>query len=396
VIIQSALDRVIRTLVVSIGVGGLLFTLIGIRGIIDQFSIVNPVYSVFAIALFSVLPVVMAALAFRAPVRILRILAGVHAGGTLLLLALWVPVMTEPNALNGGDLPWMINMITLASSEAAIALSFTAAWGYAVVMVLLCWLVRYITFGAVDPGQAFQDSILIAIFSGFITALIQLTQIAGAQQDKAARSALDSATKTAAADTLKRQRAQYQNFTRDDVLATLGAAVANTVESRTFARRSALLALQKMDQLSSDIPVAVKVPLAQLDSQLRAVAVGSGISWASTLAAPDSPLFIPLEVVDAMTEAMAEAMENSIRHGARRGGRVIHRTARASRLPRGVRVIIKDDGRGFNPRRIPLDRLGIRLNIVQGMAAQPGTKVDIVSSRGRGTTVTLEWNEIPA
>jgi hypothetical protein len=29
------------------------------------------------------------------------------------------------------------------------------------------------------------------------------------------------------------------------------------------------------------------------------------------------------------------------------------------------------------------------------MAAQPGTKVDIVSSRGRGTTVTLEWNEIP-
>jgi two-component sensor histidine kinase len=114
------------------------------------------------------------------------------------------------------------------------------------------------------------------------------------------------------------------------------------------------------------------------------------------LAAPDSPLFIPLEVVDAMTEAMAEAMENSIRHGARRGGRVIHRTARASRLPRGVRVIIKDDGRGFNPRRIPLDRLGIRLNIVQGMAAQPGTKVDIVSSRGRGTTVTLEWNEIPA
>jgi two-component sensor histidine kinase len=393
VIIQSALDRVIRTLVVSIGIGGFLFSVIGILGIIEQWSMVLPAYSVVAIALFSVLPAVMAIIAFRAPVRILRILAGVHAGSTIILIALFVPSMTDPTALYGGNLPWMLNMITLASSEAAIALSFTAAWGYTVFMVLLSGAVRYITFGAVNPSQAIQDSILIAIFSGFMMALIQLTQIAGAQQDKAARSALESATQTAATETVKRQRNQYQNFTRDDVLATLGAAVANTDESRTFARRSAMLALQKMDQLSSDIPVAVKVPIAQLDSQLRAAAVAHGISWASTLSAPDSPLFVPLEVVDAMTEAMTEAMENSIRHGARRGGRVIHRTARASRLPRGVLVIIKDDGRGFNPRRIPLDRLGIRLNILQGMSAQPGAKADIVSSRGRGTTVSLEWNE---
>ena len=50
-------------------------------------------------------------------------------------------------------------------------------------------------------------------------------------------------------------------------------------------------------------------------------------------------------------------------------------------------------GRGFNPRRVPLDRLGIRLNILQRLNSQPGCSAAVVSARGRGTTVTLEWNE---
>jgi len=54
--------------------------------------------------------------------------------------------------------------------------------------------------------------------------------------------------------------------------------------------------------------------------------------------------------------------------------------------------VVKDDGRGFNPRRVGIDRLGIRLTIVQRMEELPGGSATISASPGRGTVVALDWN----
>jgi len=140
-------------------------------------------------------------------------------------------------------------------------------------------------------------------------------------------------------------------------------------------------------------PVTMTMPIDELDKNLRTAAVAAGISYAFSQGADDPELEVPIEVADALVGALTEAMENSNRHGNHRGLRTTVRSVRATRLERGIEVIVKDDGPGFNPSRIGVDRLGMRLNILERMGAQPGTRASIDSVRGRGTTVTLEWNE---
>lgn len=140
----------IRTLVVSIGIGSVLFSLLGLGGIIEQHGFLDPVYSTAAVVFFCGLPPVMAVLAIRAPIRVLRLLAGIHAAGTLFLVLLWVPSMTDPTALEGRELPWIISTITVAATEAAIAVPFAAAWSYMLVIAAVSGVVRFVTFGAAD------------------------------------------------------------------------------------------------------------------------------------------------------------------------------------------------------------------------------------------------------
>ena len=396
-IIQSALERVIRTLIVSIGIGSVLFSILGLPGIIEQYKILDTSFAVVSISVFCGLPPVMAAIAFRAPIAVLRTLAAVHAVSTLLFLVLWIPSMSAPAGLAGGQLPWIINTIAVATSAAAIAFPFIAAWIYMLAVTVISGFVRYVTYGSPDASQSIQDAIMILLLSGFMMSLIQLTLLAGREQDAAARTALDAAAASASAETLERQRARFQAFTRDDVLATLHAASQNTPESREVARQGALLTLQKMNQFSDDSPpLAARIAVTDLDVLLRTAAVTAGISYASSLSSPEGPLDVPAEIGDAIADAMTEAMDNSTRHAGWRDGRVVHRTARAVRLRRGLSVVVKDDGRGFNPRRVGLDRLGIRLSILERVNSYPGAAASIVSSRGRGTSVTLEWNEIPS
>ena len=390
-ILQSALDRVVRTLVVSIGVGSVLFTILALPAIIQQHAILNPVFSIASVALFSGLPPIMALLSLRVSVRTLRILAGVHAAGTLLIVALWVPAMAVP-VIEDGSLPWVIGMITAAVVQAAIAVPFAIAWAYMVVLSLASGVVRFITFGSPDASQAVQDTIMIILISGFLMSLVQLTQLAGREQDEASAAAQELATTTATEQKIERQRNRYRGLTRDDVAATLRAAMKNTPDYREFARRRAVTTLESMGKLSTDLHLTTTVPIAELDSQLRATSISHDVSYASSLAYSDGPTDVPVEVADALIEAMTEALRNSGTHAAARDGRVVHRTARVRLVGPGVEVVVKDDGRGFNPRRVGIDRLGIRLNIVQRMDELPGGSAVIDSAPGRGTVVTLEWN----
>jgi two-component sensor histidine kinase len=391
---QSARDRLTRILVLSIGIGSVLFSVLGVPGIIEQHNYLNPVFSFIMITVFCGLPPVMALLAFTVPVRLLRILAGVHAVCTLVFLALWVPLMTgDPAGMAGGGLPWIVNTIAVATSLSAIALPFIGAWAYMVVIAALSGVVRYLTFGAADPSQAIQDSIMIFLLSGFLLALVQLSLRAGQDQDAAAEVEQQAAAVSGQQAALERRRSRYNAATRDDVVRALEAAVSNSPESRERARDTAVLTLRKLESGEAMAPLAMTMPIDELDRNLRTAAVAAGISYAFSQGSDDDELDVPIEVGDALVGALTEAMDNSIRHGNHRGLRTTVRSVRATRLERGIEVIVKDDGPGFNPSRIGVDRLGMRLNILERMAAQPGARASIDSVRGRGTTVTLEWNE---
>jgi len=389
---RSAYDRVVRTLVISVGIGSLFFTLLGLPGIIDQYALLNQSYSITLIAIFCGLPMLMGLIAFSTPVSILRVLAIFHAASAIVFLVLWVPAMNV-TVIPDGALPWLINMITVAACEAAIALPFLSTWIYVLVAAAVSGVVRFITFGDPDPSMAIQDSIMIVLISGFMIALLQLTVRAGREQDAAARVAQDSAAANAAAETLERQRTRYHAFTHDDVLATLLAASQDGPATHEVTRRSALRAIEKLDQFRDDAPSASSVAVAGLDEHLRGAALAVGVPYESTLSSPLTlPLELPVEACDALTEALTEAMRNSVRHSAWSDGRPVERIATAKRTATGVRIVIRDDGKGFNPRTVGLDRLGVRLSILQRVNSQPGGHAAIVSARGQGTTVTLDWS----
>jgi signal transduction histidine kinase len=386
-IMRSAVDRVIRTLALSVGIGALCFTLLGVPQMIDQFDLLNPVYAVTCILVFAGLPPLMAILSFRISVRALQILAYVHASTALLFVAFWVPAMTV-EVMPDRQLPWIINTITVATCMAATTLPFGWAWVYVVVTAMLSGALRYVTYGAGDPTPAMQDTIMIILISGFMAALIQLSRRAGVEQDAAAVVARNAAAAHAAEETLERQRTRYHAFTHDDVLA----AFQDGPVPSEVTRRSAALTLEKMDRFRDDLSIAPSLNLVEFDSHLRGAAQAQGLPYASSLTAPGAPaLEIPIEVSDALTEAFTEAMRNSQRHADWPDSRPVSRSTRASRTKKGIRLEVTDDGRGFSPRRVGLDRLGVHLSILQRVNSQPGGHASITSSRGNGTTVTLTW-----
>ncbi|WP_284255755.1 ATP-binding protein [Pseudolysinimonas kribbensis] len=85
---------------------------------------------------------------------------------------------------------------------------------------------------------------------------------------------------------------------------------------------------------------------------------------------------------------MSEAVRNSLRHGGERG-RVL-RQVTADVSDRRVRVVVLDDGVGFDAAAVDPTRLGIREGMIRRMALAGG-RAEVVSRPGRGTTVVLEW-----
>lgn len=79
---------------------------------------------------------------------------------------------------------------------------------------------------------------------------------------------------------------------------------------------------------------------------------------------------------------VVEAVRNAIRHGKAREVTVI-----AEKVDRGLRVVIRDNGGGFDPSQVPEDRFGLRA--MTGRAELVGGTVVIDSNEGGPTTVTF-------
>jgi len=389
-ILESARDRIVRILVLSVGLGSIVFSLLGVGAIVRQVSFYPLGFLIVTIVIFCGVPPVMAVFSFRAPVRWLRRVAAGYLVATLVILALWIPA-TLKIPLPGSDTPWILTVITVATSTAAIVLRPVPAWIYLVVIAAASAVVRFEADGGTDALLAFQDGVMTALFSAVMLALLQLTLRAGQEQDAAATAAQDAAATAATSEVLERQRTQYQAFTHDNVLATLLSAARNTPGTLELTRESARGALQKLGEFR-DAPVeGGDLNWDELESLLIAAALDTGVSIEITIDPDAHGLRTPPEVADALTAALAESLRNSIRHAQGTPDEPVNRLATARIRAGGIEIIVADDGQGFNPRRIAPDRLGVRVSILQRVTVVPGCTAEIHSIRGRGTTVRLGW-----
>jgi len=388
-IIESAHDRLIRILAGSVGIGSVAFTLLGIGSIIDQHPYLDTQFSIISVVLFCGIPIVFGLFAYNGPIRLLKVLAATHITVAGLVLAFWVPALTAP--LPHDELPWILDMITVATSGAAIVLSPIPGWFYLGATAVAAGLVRYGSYGGGDALIAFQHGVMMAVFSSVMLALLQLTLRAGREQDAAALAAQQVAATVATAEVLEFQRSRYQSFTHDNVLATLLAAARNTPGTLGITRRSANSALLKLNEFRDEVTLGAEVKSEMLASLLSAATLDTDVEIQIHDDEAGRALRTPVVVADALASAVAEALRNSIRHADWPDLRPVRRDAVVTFSATGIEIVVTDNGQGFNPRRIGADRLGVRVSILDRVNSLRGCRASIQSSPGKGTTVSMSW-----
>jgi len=153
-----------------------------------------------------------------------------------------------------------------------------------------------------------------------------------------------------------------------------------------MAAESANVAIERLQVTASDDSselqeVSVSSFIDSLDANLKRGYPGVEINVTKDLDFP-----IPIAVGIALADATVQAMTNSMQHA----GAKATRQVRIKADNRGLKIVVKDDGKGFWESKIPKDRFGIR-NSIRRRATAVGAEVRIASSPRKGATIILKW-----
>ena len=147
------------------------------------------------------------------------------------------------------------------------------------------------------------------------------------------------------------------------------------------------------------IAVLVSAPTAErpeLGQQMTAAGLVAALRVRVGAIAPDVTLVdertvdaraIPRDAGEALVRAAAQALSNSVEHA---GGGDVARSVVVRANARSVRVIVSDNGAGFEPTTVDPRRLGLRVSIIERMAVFGG-EVALRTEPGQGTRIEMRW-----
>ncbi|QHC71385.1 ATP-binding protein [Rathayibacter sp. VKM Ac-2801] len=171
----------------------------------------------------------------------------------------------------------------------------------------------------------------------------------------------------------------------DTILATLtlvahrGEGVpARVLRDRAAADLALLRGLETGEEPGPEPYEDVGVPEPLLALGRRSATVGVEVRWHGG-AQPR----IRAEVLDALVRATGECLENVRRHS---GAALAH--VSVAEKAGSLRVVVSDEGRGFDPAAVPAGRLGLAESVV-GRVEAVGGAVRVFSAPGSGATVLL-------
>jgi signal transduction histidine kinase len=240
--------------------------------------------------------------------------------------------------------------------------------------------------GAEDIGSATLDATYILLYALAVQALVTLLRVAAIELDSKNDEFAASALRQAEKDATEFESQKLDELVHDQVLTTiLLAAKADTPERKVMAAESASAAIERLQAAASDEV-----------SELQEISVGSFIDslqeslkrgYPNSLISvtKDQDFSLPINVGIALADATIQAMTNSMQHAGNRAIRQIR--LKADR--HGLKIVVKDDGKGFWESKIPKNRLGIR-NSIRRRATMVGAEVRIESQPRKGATVVLK------
>jgi signal transduction histidine kinase len=196
-----------------------------------------------------------------------------------------------------------------------------------------------------------------------------------------------AAIELARIDAISRERDRVDALVHDSVLTTLLlAANANDLDSEKAAEESAAKALNKLSNTDAIPSHEESISINSLFSALE-VAIHRQSQKIQIESEGSTNYAVPADVASAIAEATLQALANAFNHAGQ--GATIQVFLKGS--ADGLKIVVKDNGRGFRPSRVPKNRIGLRLSIV-GRVQAVGGKVFIDSKIGIGTNVIIEWS----
>ena len=315
------------------------------------------------------------------------------AAAVLVLLGYLAWPLAAPAPLPAGSgPPWLWAMINVGAALCAYAAGTRIAYVYTVALgVVFAWVRSSDSGGDHGAQMALQDSLLATVMGLIIVQAIGILRQAADRSDAAAEQAILEYRKAAQVAALRSERARFDALLHDSVMTVLlGASGLEHPGSRSTNAALARSAIKRLEASGHEVPESRSVAPAELEARIRfANDTGSGSMALLIEAAADDGCAVPAEVARALFEACTEAISNARKHS-RAATCKVSITGRGRGPAARLRILVVDDGEGFNTAAVPARRLGIKVSIRARMDSAGGL-ARIESASGRGTAVELLW-----
>ncbi len=313
--------------------------------------------------------------------------AYLHGVTVLMAIWFWPSLVLDAYELPSDFQAWVWWLVGTATISMGVANPRWLGWAYLVIASASWFILDTSLYGGLgDLGVALQDSVYVFLLGGAVSALVRLTRDGAKRADEANSVAIAKAVEQAQIDATERERQRIDALVHDRVLNTLLlAAKAVSETDQAAAARAANEAIVNLESAANEQDTNSNVTILGLYRSLRKAALRASEAIEVEIVSAGLEQ-LPSEVAQAITEATLQAIDNALSHAQAGVTRVILGHSGAS----GVLVRVVDDGRGFNPERLPKDRLGIRTSIEARMRLVGGV-ASVISKPGAGTTVELRW-----
>jgi signal transduction histidine kinase len=311
-----------------------------------------------------------------------------HGGLVVLVMWSWPALVVDPTQLPEGFQAWIWWLVGTATISMGVVNPRWLGWVYLVVASASWFLLdTSISGGSEAWDVALQDSIYVFLLGGAVSSLVRLTRDAAKRADDANSIAIARAVEQAQTDAVERERQRIDALVHDRVLNTLlVAAKANSEADYQAASTAAAEAVASLEAAVTEPESAAGVTTLGLYRSLRKAALRASEQIDVEIVSAGLEE-LPAEIAQSVTEATLQAIDNALRHAEASEIRLVLGSQEAS----GILVQVIDNGKGFNPERLPKDRLGVRTSI-QARMISLGGQAKISSEVGNGTTVELRWS----
>lgn len=322
--------------------------------------------------------------------RTVRSAALMFCIGYLVALAFWDRGITYENFFDDTR-PWLWFLLTVGTACAALAMPFFWAAVYTIAAPTLYAVVLVLNSGTDAVRIAVLDALYAMIFASILLVIMTMLRQAASQVDASQAAALGRYEVAVRAHALEAERVSVDAIVHDSVLTTLlSAANARTPEAMAIASEMARDALGHLDTSAPIVGpgrALDAIPVDRLRDRIISAARSFTVPFSIVPRAAIDGL-VPVGVAEALYSATVQAMVNSAQHA---GGVLVRRSLRVEATDDGgTRIVVSDDGIGFDPAEISPERLGLEVSIRERVALAGG-EAAIDSEPGRGTTVRLTW-----